>query len=118
MATFNYARAVQTASRLIALFGADATLLRASTSGPAYDPVTTETEHACVAVALTYSLLERATTLVQEGDRRILISTAGLTITPTTADRLTFGGVTYSLQSVDPLSPASTVLLWEVRARA
>ena len=118
MATFNYAAMVQTASRLIAQFGTNATLLRASTTGPAYDPVTTETEHACVAVALTYSLMEKAGQLVQEGDRRILISTAGLTIAPTTADRLTFDGVTYSLQSVDPLSPATTVLLWEVRARA
>jgi len=115
---FDYARAQKTAERLIANFGTSAVLYKRASTGDAWAPTVAETAHDCIAVALQYSLAERAGTLVEEGARRILISTNALEVTPVTDDRLTFDGVTYSLISVDPMSPAETVVYWDVQARA
>ena len=39
-------------------------------------------------------------------------------VPPTTADRLEVQGVTYALQSVEPVQPGPVVLLYQARGRS
>lgn len=119
MATFDYSRMVRTANRLIARFGQSAAIRRTTVdmSDPLEpgDPVTTD--HACTAVVTDYTMQERAGTLIKATDRKIIVSTAGVTITPKISDKLVVGDEVYSLVTIDPLNPGGTLLLWQMQAR-
>jgi hypothetical protein len=56
-------------------------------------------------------------TLVELGDIKFLVSTDGVTVDPTLANRLRVEGVTYQIVRIDPVSPGPTVVLWVVQAR-
>jgi hypothetical protein len=117
MARFDYARARATAERLIAKFGMAGSIQRQTNTGPAYDPTVITTDYPCTLVVLEYEDRQIDGTLIRSTDKLIYLSTEGLAITPTEADRV-IASDTYSIVSLKPLSPAGTVLMWEIQARA
>lgn len=112
----------QTASRLIAKYGQAATLLRRGeeTQDPFGEPIFgPDTEHPVTIMSATYAVELQfiAAGLMDVGDRRILLSAEGLTVTPTTFDRLRIDGEVFRTIRVSPLSPAGEVLFWELQVR-
>ena len=114
MATFDYAEVRDVAEELIAEFGQAGSIKRTTASGPAYDPVMTTASHACSLVVLDIALDKIDGTLIEATDRMAYVSTAGLAINITTADRIEVGGVEHAIKVVRPLNPAGTVVYWEV----
>lgn len=114
MTAFNYAKPQATADRLIKRFGQVGAIKRTTASGPAYDPVMTTTSHACSLVVLDIALDKIDGSMMEATDRMAYVSTAGLSIDITTADRIAVGGVEHAIKVVRPLSPAGTVVCWEV----
>jgi len=113
-----YDRMQATAERLIARFGYATKLERdGAPTGPPHNPQPGEpTQHDCKVVEPEYSLTDRDTTLVQQGDKLGLISTA-IDIQPGKDDRLLLGGQLYHFIDLQPLSPGGQVLLFEFHAR-
>ena len=115
--SYDYSRLRATADRLIAKFGVDAILHRPGTVNETTYPTVQlpGPKDPCIVVRDTYSAMERTGTLIEEGDVKLLIAVTDTP--PTTADRLEVQGVTYHLQSVDPIQPGPTVLLYQARGR-
>ncbi|MGY5941545.1 hypothetical protein [Stenotrophomonas forensis] len=113
-----YDRMQATAERLIARFGYATQLERdGAPTGPPHNPQPgPPTRHDCTVVDLDYSLTDRDTTLVQQGDKLGLISTA-IDIKPGKDDRLLLGDQLYHFIDLQPLSPGGQVLLYEFHAR-
>lgn len=114
-----YDRLEATAQRLIAQYGFTAELVReGAPTGPPHNPQPgAPTRHACKVVETEYSLTNRDATLVLQGDKLGIISTAGLSITPTKDDDLDIGGDVYHFVDLQPLRPGGQVLLYEFHAR-
>lgn len=115
MAAFDYARPKATATRLIARFGKAGAIVRMTESGDPWNPGLVPVPYDVTLVVLDYSLRERESTLIGARDRRVLISTDGVTITPTNSDKLRLGGVDYEIQWIKPLEPGDTVILWDAQ---
>jgi len=119
MATFNYARAKATAERLIKKFGQSATL-RQSTQvdgSSDYDPEYEDTDHTCILAVLDYDIHKVDGTLIQSTDKQVYLSTEGLSVAPGEEDSLVINGDVFSIVQLKPLSPAGTVVFYEVQAR-
>lgn len=118
---FNYTSSKATAERLIAQFGQAATLRRVTVSGgSAFDPASgtpTTTNHAVTLVELEFTRAEVANGLVERGDKKLLLSTAGLTVTPDLSDKIVMGSTVYAIHDIRPLNPGGTVLMYEIQAR-
>ncbi|MFA7308192.1 MAG: hypothetical protein WC026_16140 [Hyphomicrobium sp.] len=117
-AAFNYARPRATAERLINRYGQTATLRRASTGGTPFDPIITTQDYACTLAVMNYSDAAIDGTRILSTDKLVYLSTAGLTVTPNETDLLIIGGEAHTIVSVKPLSPAGTVVMFELQARA
>ncbi len=117
MASFDYARSRATAERLIAKFGTAGAIRRAVKTGPDYDPEITETDYPCTLVTLEYDDRDIDGTLVLSTDKKIYVSTQGLSITIEKSDRVIADGKAYVIERLKPLSPAGIVVLWEVQGR-
>ena len=113
-----YDRMQATATKLIDRYGYATRLERdGASTGPPHNPQPgPATQHECRVVELEYSLTDRDTTLVQQGDKLGLISTA-VDIQPGSDDRLLLGGQLYHFIDLQPLSPGGQVLLFEFHAR-
>lgn len=119
--TFNYARAAETALRLLTTFGQSVTMTRTVVGG--YDPntgvtspdqVTTATVKAAI---LPYSNGDKLAVgdMVRQGDRKVYIAPG--TFAPDALTRLTEAdGTVWQLESVEPLAPAGTVVLYTANA--
>ncbi len=114
MASFDYAKTQATAERLINRFGHVGAIKRTTQSGPAYDPILTTASHPCSLVVLDIALDKIDGTLIEASDKMAYVSTEGLTINITTADRIEVGGVEHAIKVVRPLNPAGTIVYWEV----
>lgn len=115
--SYDYSRLRATADRLIARFGVEAELhVAGAVDDSTYPTVTLPgfTEP-CMVVRDTYSAMERAGTLIEEGDVKLLIAVTETA--PTTADEIEIQGETYHLQSVEPIQPGPDVLLYQARGR-
>lgn len=112
-----YPKLQQTAARLIAKFGQAGAIRRTTTSGPAYDPETVTTDHPCQLAVMQYTDDKIDGTLIMRGDKLVYLSTAGLSVEPSTADKVLIGGEEHAIVNVKPLSPAGLVVFWEVQAR-
>lgn len=125
-AAFDYARARRTADRLITKFGQPGAIRRGAGSsggdrtnsltpapGAAGDPV----DYPCTLVVLDYTAQERAGSLIEQTDRKVLIAAKGLAIEPTNDDALVVGGDEYQIVTVMPLAPGPVSVLWEAQAR-
>lgn len=117
MTTFNYARTRATAERLIARFGQTGALRRTTDDGDPFNPGQTTADHACTFAVLEYAKRDIDGTLIKQTDQQVYLSTAGLAIAPETTDRLVVGGTALTIVNVKPLSPAGTVVLWELQTR-
>lgn len=117
MAKFNYVRSVATANRLIDKFGQTGAIRRTETSGDPWNPGTSDADYHCTLVALDYDQKDVDGTLVKSTDKKVYVATKGLTIQPTTTDKVIIGGVVSSIVQAKPLNPAGTVVYWELQAR-
>ena len=118
---FDYTRARATADRLLTRFGQSATLRQTSTTGgDPWDPssgTTTTMDTTITAAVLEYANGEVDGTLIQASDRKVYVSAEGVAVNPAPADVLIIGFDVLSIVNVKPLSPAGTVVFWEVQAR-
>ena len=117
MAAFDYDKTRAMAERLIAKFGQKGSLRRITNSGPDYDPVQTSEDFTCSLVDLDHSEVHIGDTLIQRGDRIVYLSTEGLSITPTLADKMLIGGVEHAIVDIQPLSPGGRVVFWQLQVR-
>ncbi|WP_267550075.1 hypothetical protein [Rhizobium rhizogenes] len=117
MEVFDYGKARATAERLIAKFGQRGSLRRITSAGPDYDPVQISEDFACLLVDLDHNQTHIGDTLIQRGDRLVYLSTKGLSITPTLADKVLIGGVEHAIVDLQPLSPGGTVVFWQLQVR-
>lgn len=119
MAKFNYLKSRATSERLLEKFGQPGIIRRRGT--PTGDPWNETygdpTDQPCTLVELDYDAREVDGTLVQMEDRKVLVSTEGVTTAPTQADALVIGEREFEIISVKPASPGGVVLLWTVQAR-
>ena len=115
--SYDYSGLRATADRLISQFGVDAVLHRpGGLDETTYPPVRLPgSSEPCIVVRDTFNALERAGSLIEEGDVKFLIAVTETP--PTTADRLEVQGVIYHLQSVDPIQPGPDVLMYQARGR-
>ncbi|WP_313242157.1 hypothetical protein [Stenotrophomonas sp.] len=113
-----YDRIQATATRLIDRYGYACKLQRdGAPTGPPHNPQPgPATQHDSIVVEIEYSLTNRDATLVLQGDKLGLISTA-TDIVPTKDDGILLGGQLYHFIDVQPLSPGGQVLLYEFHAR-
>ncbi|MDE1996775.1 MAG: hypothetical protein KGI75_30020 [Rhizobiaceae bacterium] len=117
MTGFDYAGARATAERLIKRFGQPGKLRRVTATGPDYDPEQTVEDYACLLVALDYDQQFVDNTLILSGDRMVYLSTQDLAVTPDLSDRLVIDGAEHAVISITSLSPAGTVVFWQIQAR-
>lgn len=117
MASFDYTRTRATAERLISRFGQTGALRRTTSSTDPFNPTQTTTDYTCTCVVLDYSKRDIDGTLIKQTDQMVYLSTSGLTITPETTDRLVVGGAVLTVVNVNPLSPAGTVVFYELQVR-
>lgn len=119
MATFDYARAKLTADRLIARFGRTAILRKLTPgAGPAYNPgAPTVTDHAVTLARIGYTNKERDGTIIRAGDDRFYIAVNALSVEPLPSDRIVIGSEVWNVIAVQPLVPASTVVMWDLQVR-
>lgn len=92
-------------------------LLRRAPADTSVYPVAPGAETALpVAMVLTaYSDRDRDGTTIRAGDVKVMIEAGA--VEPSTSDRLTVGGRTYSIEAVKAIQPGGVVLYWEVQAR-
>ncbi|MFB2561770.1 hypothetical protein [Rhizobium sp. IMFF44] len=117
MAAFDYDNARATAIRLIVRFGQKGSLRRITNSGPDYDPVQASEDFPCSFVDLDQNQVHVADTLIQRGDRMVYLSTEGLSIAPTLADKVLIGGAEHAIVDIQPLSPGGMVVFWQLQVR-
>lgn len=117
MASFDYGRSRAVAERLIAKFGTTGAIRRSVKTGPDYDPEITDTDYSCTLVTLEYDDRDIDGTLVLSTDKKIYVSTQGLSITLEKSDRVIADGNAYAIERLKPLSPAGLAVFWEVQGR-
>jgi hypothetical protein len=119
MATFDYeGLKTQTAEPLLERFGKSATLIKPGTpSGPPYNPVPgVPTEHPVTVVQTEYKLRDIDGTLIQQGDKKLLVSTKNAPV-PAMNDTIRSGSVVYQIINILPLDPGPVVMLWRLQVR-
>lgn len=122
MATFNYQKSQDTATRLITKFGRTMTV-RDIVEG-AYDPSTgstsitiTDNDTVGVEVNLPSNMLNEKLqdgSLVQLTDKMVLLKSL---VAPTLTDRLVIGSEVFTISNIDKISPASIVVLYKLIIR-
>lgn len=116
-----YADLSDTVARLLQQYGRTMTLTRPATQ--TYNAATGGTTggaadtYSVYGAVFDYAQSEIDGSLIRQGDRRIYLQAAGLTVTPQTGDTVTAGAKTYSVVASRPLDPAGTAVLHEVQAR-
>lgn len=119
----DYDKLAATALRLLTKHGQDITL-RSTVQG-AYDPTTgtssiTITDTTRKGAVFDYNLVVYGNdlinnTLVQAGDKRLYLDANG--VAPSLTDQVIIGGVTWSVKNIKDLSPAGTVVLYDITIR-
>lgn len=118
MRKFDYERSQGTTNRLIDKFGQTGAIRRTQTSGDPWNPGTSDTDYPCTLVALDYDQKDVDGTLIKSTDKKVYVATKGLTIQPTTTDKVIIGGVVSTIVEAKPLNPAGTVVFWELQVRS
>ena len=116
MAGFNYARAVNTADRLIKRFGQSGKLLSstATTGKPTFTP------HDVSLVVLDYRVDQIDGERIRANDRQIYVATKGLAVEITPEDRIqdAAGSIYEIIAPVMPLNPAGTTVFYQIQGRS
>ena len=79
--------------------------------------VTTAT-HACTAAEFDYPRIFIDGTMIQQGDRKVVMSAEGLTVSPEPDDTVTSGSTTKTVISAKPIAPAGIVVAWILQVRS
>lgn len=117
MAGFDYGRSRATAERLIKRFGQSA-VLRRSTVGAGHNPsAPTQTDYAVQIMVSEYAVYHRDGTVIKAGDKKVIVSTEGLSVEPVTTDKLLIESVVHSVVAVDKLSPGGTAVMFTLQCR-
>lgn len=95
--------------------GQSMTLVRTTSSGKPWDPIKTPEETTATGVLTGFTVAERE--LVQQGDKKVLMSAVGLAFEPAPGHALLIGGARHTVVAVDPLRPGGTPLLYRVQVR-
>lgn len=100
--------------------GKIATLHAFTTSGPDHNPTITDVAPAPTLTVLgsDYKDAEVDGTLIQTGDRKLIVAAMDVTYAPSVEYEMTVDGVRYAIIDVRPLMPGDTVLMWKVQLRA
>lgn len=119
MSLANALRGAAKAALAVEGLGAAVTLTRTTN---VYDPATgtntpTTTTYAGRGAAEKYSDGLVDGTLIKAGDRKVLVQLTDTSITPATTDRLTIGGVQYTIVKVDPINAGATAVAYQIQAR-
>lgn len=119
MLAFDYSRSIATAQRLIARFGQTGAIRRITSTGSPHDPALTATDYSCTLVddPEGWEASEIAGTLIQATDKKLYVSTAGLTIDPGEADKIVVGGAEYQIVQTKKMAPAGVTVMWIIAAR-
>jgi hypothetical protein len=114
---FDYTRPRATAERLIDRFGQTGALRRMVSDNDPFNPTLTPVDYACTFAVLDYSKRDIDGTLIRQTDQQIYLSTRGLTVVPDVTDKIVVGGVVLTIINIKPLSPAGTVVYYELQVR-
>ena len=119
-----YARMQDTALRLIGQYGVTCQITSKGVQG-GFDPITgaplddlppvTQTAQ-CVLLDYSAEMKAMADSLIESGDKKILIAAKGVT-EPKLSDKITVGDKAYTVAEVTNLNPNTTPLVYEVRGR-
>ena len=114
----DYAEKAQAADRMIRQYGAASMLVSTAVT---YDAAAGQTAQAEVRqdaqmVAFPYPQRFIDGTVIRMGDMQAFVSAVGIA-SPKPGDRIEWGGMSYAVMSVKPLSPALTAVLYEVQLR-
>ena len=124
-----YDRMAATALRLIERFGQTATLSDTPEPDPDdYDPVTgmgaaiVPVTQLVQVILLDYTMQEAgiinaAGSLVQQGDKKIMLAAKGLACPPTMTTTILADGLTWTIINIKSTNPAGTPLLYELHGR-
>lgn len=109
-----------TAHGLLRDKGATLTLTK-KTSG-AYSQSTgaatvTETTYSITAAVFDYPQRVIDGTLIQQGDKKVLVSAQGLTVDPDVDDAVTISSVSHQVVRARKISPAGEIVIWELQVR-
>lgn len=117
-----YSGLAATANRLLAKYGRAVVLSRPSASDATYDPATgvatavDAATYSGVGAVFDYTAREMDGTSVRAGDRRVLLSPAGM-VMPRAGDRIEIGGVALVVVTGREINPASTAVMFEAQVR-
>jgi hypothetical protein len=118
---YDYARAKATADRLIEKFGQLGAIRRTGAgTGPEYDPTPgATTDYPARFAMLDYEASEIDGTRVLATDKKAILAVGSLTITVALDDKLVEAdGTVYKIiPPLKPLSPAGTVVMYEIQCR-
>lgn len=121
MSTFDYAKPLATANRLIEKFGQLGAIRRAGApSGDPWNPTPgADVDHPARFVMVDFSASEIDGTRILATDKKALVSPGSLTIEPATTDHLVEadGTVWNIIPPVQTLRPAETTLLYTLQCR-
>ncbi len=121
MTAYDYARAKATADRLIEKFGQLGAIRRTGAgTGPEYDPTPgATTDYPARFAMLDYEASEIDGTRVLATDKKAILAVGSLTITVALDDKLVEAdGTVYKIiPPLKPLSPAGTVVMYEIQCR-
>ena len=124
-----YDRMAATALRLIERFGQAATLSDTPEPDPDdYDPVTgmgpviVPVTQSGQLILLDYSaqeagIINAAGSLVQQGDKKIMLAAKGLTWAPSMTTTILADGLTWTIINIKSTKPAGTPLVYELHGR-
>lgn len=108
------------ALELLGEFGQGVTIARTTSGG--YDPATggvtaPTASQSGSAVVREYARQHVDGTLIQSGDKRVILAASGLTFAPAPGDSVTAGGDVLQVVSVIERNPAGTPLVYELQGR-
>lgn len=112
-------KAKATTHRILSLYGQLVTLKHSEPG--VYDPETgtvgtVVTSQTAVAVEQSYLQRDIDGTVVQQGDKKLLLTATNLSA-PMVGDSCTVQGVIYAIKNVSCLSPDGTAILYELQLR-
>lgn len=121
MTAYDYARAKATADRLIEKFGQLGAIRRTGDpTGPEYDPTPgVDVDHPARFAIVDYEASEIDGTRVLATDKKALLAVGSQAITVAMDDKLVEAdGTVYKIiPPLKPLSPAGTVVMYEIQCR-
>ncbi|MFD2235946.1 hypothetical protein [Aureimonas populi] len=118
MTSFDYAKTAATAERLLARFGQEGAIRVQGVRESDWDdepgpPV----DHPCRLAVLPIADRDIDGALIKAGDVKILVSTVGLSITPTTVNTVIAANGTFTIVRVKTLAPAGVAVLHDLMGR-